>query len=421
MGTVDRRQFLSGTLGAGAIAGAAHLGLPKHPGVVASASRTPGSGARPSTRVAPGPFVLCTLSGGNDGLNTVVPYMNRDYLNLRGDLAIPADQVLHLGTVDGEPFGLHPALTGLYSLWQAGQVAIILGVEYPDPNFSHFVSMDIWQTADLSGDGAAGWLGRWLDVTGSDPLRALSVGPTLPTSFVGNIQQASTLNDSTQGGSQMPGQGSLFLTVYKKLMSPYHGAVPLSTAVGKSGLNLLTVGAAADSALGKESPPVSSRSSGDIGNQLDIIAELIEYGLPTKAYGVGWGSFDTHSDQLDQHAALLSQLDAGVQAFMSGFPTPVAGKNPVLMMHSEFGRRPNANGSAGTDHSSASVVIVVGPGVKGGFYGAQPSFSKLDEYGNLKYTTDFRAIYATILEEVLEYAPSSHILGKTFKPIPFLN
>jgi uncharacterized protein (DUF1501 family) len=367
--------------------------------------------------------VLCTLSGGNDGLNTVVPYENRDYLRLRGELAIPADQVLPLKTVDGEPLGFHPALTGLYSLWQAGQVAIILGVEYPDPNFSHFVSMDIWQTADLSGDAAAGWLGRWLDATGSDPLRALSVGPTLPAAFVGNKQQASTLNDSTQGGSQMPGQSPLFLTVYKKLMSPYHGAVPLSNAVGSSGVNLLAVGAAADAALGKESVPgnPSQRGSGDIGNQLDIVAELIEYGLPTKAYGVGWGSFDTHSDQLNQHGALLSQLDDAVQNFMGVFPTPVAGKNPVLMMHSEFGRRPNANGSAGTDHSSASVVIVVGPGVKGGFYGAQPSFSKLDEYGNLKYTTDFRKIYATILEDVLGYAPASRILGGAFKPVPFLS
>jgi uncharacterized protein (DUF1501 family) len=432
MGTLDRRQFLSRTLGAGAVASAAHLRLPRLGDDPAASAATTRSalehgrlqrGVRGTSSVAPGPFVLCTLSGGNDGLNTVVPYADSNYLALRGDLAIPADQVLALGTVDGTELGFHPSLTGLYSLFEAGQVAVILGVEYPDPNYSHFLSMDIWQTAELSGDGTAGWIGRWLDATGTDPLRALSVGPTLPTAFVGQRQQASTLNDSTSGNSQVPGQNPQFISSYAKLMTPYTGALVLSNAVASAGSNLLTVGNAAETALNAESVPtnVSGRNAGDIGNQFDIVAELIEYGLPTQAYGVSWGSFDTHSDQLQTHASLLSQLDAAVQNFMGVFPTPVAGKNPVVMMHSEFGRRPNANGSAGTDHSSASVVIVVGPGVKGGFYGAQPSLAKLDPYGNLVYTTDFRTIYATILEEVLDYGSASTVLGGNFTPIPFLN
>jgi uncharacterized protein (DUF1501 family) len=366
--------------------------------------------------------VLCTLSGGNDGLNTVVPYADSSYLSLRGDIAIPADQVLTLGTVDGTELGFHPALTGLHSLFQAGQVAVILGVEYPDPNYSHFQSMDIWETADPTGDTVAGWIGQWLDATGSDPLRALSVGPILPTSFVGARQQASTLSDSTTGSSQMPGQDQLFLTVYKKLMTPYDGAVALDNAVASAGTNLLTVGAAAEAALDAESvpPSVTNRDAADIGNQLDIVAELIESGLPTKAYAVGWGSFDTHSDQLNTHAQLLSNLDAAVQNFMGVFSTPVAGKNPVMLIHSEFGRVPQANASQGTDHSSASVVLVVGPGVRGGFYGAQPSLTKLDSFGNMLYTVDFRRIYATILEEVLGYGSAAGILGRTFAPMPFL-
>jgi len=423
MGTLNRRQFLSTSLGAGAVAGAAHIGLARHLGESGSATSHAARSLTPRTSgVAPGPFVLCTLSGGNDGLNTVVPYADSRYFALRGDLAVPADQVLRIGNFDGTDLGFHPALTGLYSLFEAGQVAVILGVEYPDPNYSHFQSMDIWLTADLSGDPAAGWIGRWLDATGSDPLRALSVGPTLPMSFVGNVQQASTLNDSTSGGSQMPGNGGFFLTVYKKLMAPYGGELPLRKLVGEAGKNLLTVGAAAESALDAESvpPSLSDRDSGDIGTQLDIVAELIEHGLPTQAYGVGLGSFDTHSAQWDTHYNLLSNLDAAVQNFMGVFPTPVAGKNPVLMLHSEFGRRPNANGSAGTDHGSSSVVFVVGPGVKGGFYGAQPSLSKFDEYGNLEVTTDFRSIYATILEEVLDVS-APKILGGTFNPIQFLN
>lgn len=425
METLDRRQFLSGAAGVGAAAGALHLRIPRHPKMPARAASIAGATRQASgmtTSVSAGPLVLCILTGGNDGLNTVVPYESGDYRRLRGQIAIPGDQVLPLGEHDGEALGFHPSLTGMYELFQAGQVAVILGVEYPDPNYSHFVSMDIWQTAQLSGDLASGWVGRWLDHTGTDPFRALSVGAILPAAFVGDEQQASTLNDSTSGNSQMPGQDPQFLNIYKNLMRPYGGELELSRDVGAAGLDLLTIGAAADRALTKESvpPSVTSRGSGDIGNQLDIVAELIEYGLPTKAYAVGWNGFDTHADQLDTHAGLLSQLDAAVQNFMAVFPTPVKGKNPVLLIHSEFGRRPNANGSAGTDHGSAGVVFVVGPGVKGGFYGSQPSLSRFDPYGNLIWSTDFRRIYATILDQVLD-GPTARILGGSFKPLEFLN
>ncbi len=220
----------------------------------------------------------------------------------------------------------------------------------------------------------------------------------------------------------MPGQDPLFLNIYKGVMNPYGGELHLSREVGTAGLDLLTIGAAADAALSKESAPpsVTDRGSGDIGNQLDLVAELIEYGLPTKAYGVGWNGFDTHSDQLNTHAGLLSQLDAAVQNFMGVFPTPVKGKNPVLVVHSEFGRRPNANGSGGTDHGSAGVVFVVGPSVKGGFYGNQPSLSRFDPYGNLIWSTDFRSVYATILDHVLD-GPTARILGGSFRAVPFLN
>jgi uncharacterized protein (DUF1501 family) len=424
MATLDRRQFLSRSLGAGTVAGAAHVGLVRHAQFVASpSSPTDRSQRSKLAGVEAGPFVLCTLSGGNDGLNTVVPYVDSNYLRLRGDLAIPADQVLPLGSVDGQELGFHPSLTGLHSLFLADKVAVVLGVEYPDPNYSHFQSMDIWQTADTTGTATAGWIGQWLDATGTDPLRAIGIGAVLPASFVGSHQQASSLSDSATGSSQLPDPDPLFLKVYKKLMTPYAGAVALSNAVASSGTNLLAVGTAAGAALNAEPlpPSLTRRDSGDIGNQLDIVAALIEYGMPTKAYAVGWGSFDTHVDQLDTHAELLSDLDAAVQNFMGVFPTPEVGKNPVLMIHSEFGRRPEANASEGTDHSSASVALVVGPGVKGGFYGAQPSLAKLDALGNLIYTTDFRRMYATILEEVLGYGHASRILGATFAPLPFLN
>lgn len=416
---LSRRGFLAGSLGATAAAGTAlkvrHIRLP------ARADSSTRSATRQNTSIAAGPLVLCTLYGGNDGLNTVVPYEESAYRKLRHALAITREEALPLGDLDGIALGLHPSLTGMQALWNAGQLAIILGVEYPNPNYSHFESMDIWQTADLSGEAGSGWLGRWLDATGTDPMRALSVGSQVPIAFAGNVQQAGTLADSTNGSAQLPYGSGPFTSAYKELIRVKKKGAPIANLIARDGTNLLRVGNAAANGLDKESPPpgVTGRYAGDIGNQLDVVAELIEYGLPTKAYGVSFASFDTHSDQAGTHANLLSQLDAAVQNFCGAFPTAEAGKNPVLVIYSEFGRRPEVNASAGTDHSSSSVVFVVGPSVKGGFYGAMPSLTKLDEYGNFLVTTDFRRVYATVLERVLGIDNKS-ILGKSFHTIDFI-
>ena len=367
-------------------------------------------------------LVLCTLYGGNDGLNTVVPYESSAYRKLRGSIAIPRDQVQPLEPrVDGVALGLHPSLVGLKSLWDAGQVAIILGVGYPNPSFSHFQSMEIMQTADPSGDSASGWIGRWLDVTGSDPLRALSVGPNLPQVFAGTREQASTLSDSTDPGSQQPSGDPHFISSYSELEHVVRGEPALEAAVARSGRNLLEVGARAAAALTREKPPkaISPNDSGDIGNQLDVVAELIAAGLPTRAYGVSFSSFDTHSGQLDFQGNLLSQLDAAVQNFMGGFPAVTRGLSPVIVMYSEFGRRAEANASGGTDHGSANNVIVVGPSVKGGFYGALPSLTRLDDTGNLRHTVDIRRVYATLLADVMGVDPK-HLVGARFAPMPWL-
>jgi uncharacterized protein (DUF1501 family) len=412
--TLDRRRFLTGVLGGGAAAG-----LVRFSGLSSLLSMAEASAATVPTK---GPLVLCTLYGGNDGLNTVIPYESAIYRDWRGALAIPGDQVLPIGDDGNGHLGFHPSLTGLYALWKAGKVAVISGVEYPHPNFSHFASQAIWQSAQLSGDPGTGWLGRWLDGTGSDPFRALSVGPTLPPALVGAKQQASSVVDSTSPGAQLPGQNPAFSAAYRQLMSTYIGEPALEAGQATSGTNLMTVGSKAAAALTKEHPPaaVPNTNPGDIGNQLDIVAELIAYGLPTSVYSVSFSSFDTHSDQANTHAGLLSSLDAAVQSFMSAFPTPRPGKSPVIVIYSEFGRTPRANASGGTDHSSASVVLVVGPGVKGGFYGATPSFTRLDPYGNLIYTTDFRKIYATVLGHVLDMDKPASVLGGSFRPIDFL-
>jgi uncharacterized protein (DUF1501 family) len=412
--TINRRQFLTGVLGGGAAAG-----LVRFSGMDSLLSMAEASA---STVPKNGPFVLVTLTGGNDGLNTVIPYNSGTYYDWRGELAIPADQVLHLGSDGAHDFGFHPSLSALASLWKQGKVAIINGVEYPNPNFSHFQSTYIWQTAQLTGDPSTGWLGRWLDITGDDPFRALSIGPNLPPALVGAKQQACSLVDSTQPGAQLPGQNPQFSSAYRQLMSTFPGEVEIQAEQAISGKNLMTVGSRAAAALSHEQPPnvTSGRDAGDIGNQLDIVAELIKYGLPTSVYSVDWGGFDTHSAQADNHAGLLSSLDAAIESFMSVFPTAAPGKSPVLVIYSEFGRTTRVNASAGTDHSSASVVLVVGPGVKGGFYGATPSFTHLDVYGNLIYTTDFRGVYATVLERVLDIESTGYVLGGSFRPIDFV-
>jgi uncharacterized protein (DUF1501 family) len=195
----------------------------------------------------------------------------------------------------------------------------------------------------------------------------------------------------------------------------------LEAAVARAGTDLLLVGARAASALASQQPPpnVNPNGSGDIGNQFDIIAELIKAHLPTEAYGVSFGSFDTHMDQLNTQATLLSQLDAAVQNFMADFPSGWSGRSPVIVIYSEFGRRAQANASGGTDHGSASNVIVVGPSVKGGFYSELPSLTRLDETDNLVHTVDFRRVYATVLADVMGVDPKS-FLGANFAPIPFL-
>ncbi len=411
---LDRRQFLTGVLGGGVA-----TGLVRFTGLGSLLSMAEASA---STVPRNGPFVLCTLYGGNDGLNTVIPYESGIYRDWRLELAIPGEQVLPLGRDESGHLGFHPSLAGLHALWKAGKVAVISGVEYPKPNFSHFASQTIWQTARLSAGPDAGWLGRWLDMTGADPFRALSVGPTLPPALVGYKQQASSVVDSTSAGAQLPGQNPAFSGAYKQLMSTFPGEPALQAGQANSGRNLMRVGSKAAAALSKEQPPAAPPGSdpGDIGTQLDIVAELISYGLPTSVYSVSWASFDTHSNQANTHAGMLASLDAAITAFMSVFPTVVPGKSPVIVICSEFGRTPRVNASGGTDHSSASVVLAVGPAVKGGFYGATPSFTRLDRYGNLIFTTDFRRVYATVLERALGIESPGSVLGGSFHPIEFL-
>ncbi|MHB1536476.1 MAG: DUF1501 domain-containing protein [Acidimicrobiales bacterium] len=403
-----RRRFL---IGAGAAAGAALAGGALAGGVWTSGATAPAS-ARRGPGGAGGPLVLVALYGGNDGLNTVIPIDDPAYHAARPTLGYTAEQVLPLS----EGLALNGQLKGFKSLWDAGQLAIVRGVGYPNPSLSHFESMDIWQTANPTDGVGSGWLGRWLDATGNDPLRALSVGATLPPDLRGERSAASAI---TGGTVRLPG-GAKVVTAVSRLVAPGTDRGPLAAQVASSGSDLLQVRqdldqlhlvraapAPATGHTGGPAPgaPVSAQSN-DLAGQLALVASLIRSGAPTKVYQVSLASFDTHASEKSAHERMLGELDHAVSSFFASLHGTPHGGGTVLATFSEFGRRPVQNASGGTDHGAAAPLFIAGPGVRGGkFYGEEPSLTALDANGNLRYNVDFRSVYATLLERVVGVDP----------------
>lgn len=407
---IKRREFLGGALALGA-AGAFGGQLGSLLGSSAGAAITPTVASSDRT------LVICTLYGGNDGLNTVVPYEDPIYYSIRSNIALAPDTLHDLGG----GLGLHPALRSLAALWDAGQVAIVRGVGYPDQSLSHFQAMSIWQSASPSGDVASGWLGRWLDKTKGGPLQACSVGPTVPPVVAGEVRQASAVQDSTSGSSQLPDAPRELLRAFRELQRSRPGRTPIENAIADSGVEMLET--SRDFAMALDTEPMPSLpsgvDSGDIGTQLDIVSSLIRADLPTQVYSVSQSDYDTHSGELEGQAPLLAQLDAAIGSFFSSLAGHPKGAGTTLVIYTEFGRRVDSNGSGGTDHGTANDVYVIGPSVAGGFYGDQPSLSSLDENGNLIYNIDFRSVYATVLEHVIG-VDSKPFLGRNFPLLGFI-
>ena len=415
---ITRRQFVLGGLGAG-VAGAAGLGLSRQPAPprTASPGMSPTIGT-PAT-AAGGILVLLTLYGGNDGLNTVIPYENGSYLGGRATLGYQPEQVLPLG--DG--LGLHPNLTQMKRLWDAERLAIVRGVGYPNPDRSHFRSMDIWQSAVPDDQVVTGWVGRWLDATGNDPLRAVSVGGSLPRIFGGDKAAGAAV---PVGELALPGSPAV-RGAFAAVSRPSPGASPLAARVSQSGKDLLAVDDALAHLLAgqpENGDAAGSTSLEGTGGpnallpQLQLVARLVKAGSPTRVYGVSLGGFDTHANEKETHARLLGDVDEAVGAFFTSLEGSPQGARVVLVAYSEFGRRVAVNGSNGTDHGTAAPMFVAGAPVKGGFYGDEPSLTNLDN-GDLKFTTDFRSVYATLLEELIGVEAKA-ALGRPFTPVPFL-
>ena len=384
-----------------------------------AAARADSPNATPGDRI----LVLVQLAGGNDGLNTVIPFQDGVYHDARPTLR--QDQgVLTLNN----QLGLHPNLKGLKASWDAGQLAIVQGVGYPNPNLSHFASMAIWETASVQGGIGDGWLGRYLnylDKVGESPNHALegvSTGSLVPpelrsTAPVTALQSLRTfrLQPVNDHGTQVDAENPLmkFYGAFKGTGPAPFGA--LFDATLSEALQASHALQATDASYqAKATYPVNS----PIASSLKLVAETIASGLGVRVAHVTLGGFDNHAREKPVHDKLLLDLDKAVTAFMQDLQGHGLGDKVLVMTWSEFGRRVKENGSAGTDHGTAAPMFLLGSAVKGGLYGEQPSLNTLDS-GNLKFTTDFRSVYASVLQGYLN-APASDLLGGTWEILPLL-
>lgn len=368
-------------------------------------------------------LVVVTLAGGNDGLNTVVPYADGAYHDARPELAYKPEDVIKLD----DQFGLNPSMTGFEQLWKSKNLAIVHGVGYPQPDRSHFRSMDIWHTATPDGPSPSGWLGRWLDHSPDDPLRALNVGNGLPLLALGEKRASASLVRESWMGKPVYQPFMANITSAAEGDSPSMAAVRESLAATKNvALQLegpyktIDERRKAENQMrkeakerGEELPP---KAGGHLGKQLEQVAEFIIAGLPTQAYICEVGGFDTHASERGTHERLLKDVDEAVTALMER--TANAPVSPVVMVYSEFGRRVRANASQGTDHGTAAPVFLIGETVRGGYYGEPPSLTDLDR-GDLKYHIDFRDVYGELVSGVLGADPTP-VVGANRSTVGFL-
>ena len=377
-----------------------------------------GIGAAPATGKT---LVIVQLSGGNDGLNTVVPHRNDIYYRERPTLAIPRDKVL---TVNDE-IGFNPALESLKSLYDDGLVTVINNVGYPNPDRSHFRSMDIWQTASASDQYLpTGWVGRYLDANCAgttptcQPHRAIEVDDTLSLALKGSTINGLAMLNPQKLYSQT--QNGLVKGLANASHADAHGNVAY---LYKTLAETVSSAAYVYDKSARTARPVSAASrtypANELGNRLKTVSELIQSGVSTSVYYISISGFDTHINQPGQQERLLRQYADAVKAFMGEMKATNRQNDVLLMTFSGFGRRVKQNASNGTDHGTANNVFLIGRGLTlGKVFNEAPNLTDLDE-GDLKYTVDFRNIYATLLRNWLK-ADDVAILGQKFETLGFV-
>ncbi|MBI3117360.1 MAG: DUF1501 domain-containing protein [Candidatus Hydrogenedentes bacterium] len=359
-------------------------------------------------------LVVVQLGGGNDGLNTVVPYNNDTYYRLRPALGL-RDRLL---TINDE-LALNPSLTPLMRLYDDAKVSIIEGVGYPNPDRSHFRSMEIWHTATGSDEfEGRGWLGRYFDNTCSGSARphaGVAIGNERPQAFEGERGFGIATDNPARFGwiaGNGPDNEAAFNQLNREATSDSHTLDFLRHTTTNAVLSSKEVQQAAE--RGKVGPVAHGRTF----NQLDVVAGLIRGGLQTRIYYVSTSGFDTHANQLGQQDRLLGQFAEAVARFQDQLEKDGAADRVLTLVFSEFGRRVHENASGGTDHGTAAPMFLVGRNVKAGIHGSPPDLDNLDE-GDLRHTVDFRSVYASVLEQWLA-ADAQKILLQKFDTLPLI-
>ncbi len=370
-------------------------------------------------------LVVVQLGGGNDGLNTVVPYGLRDYYNARPQLAVPEADVIRFADGRADGLGLHPSLKGLMDLYQDGKLAIYQGVGYPNPNRSHFKSMDIWHTANPRGEGqGSGWIGRYFDnACGGEPEPNLcvSIGPTAPLATQGQTVQPIAFDDANLFQWSGAGLHPDLAAEYERLnRAGVPDGVDPEAPAGFLMRTALDAQVSSDKIRDATASPTRVNYPGSaLGRSLKMVAQMIRHGLGTRVYYTDMGGFDTHAGQSYRHAALLKQFADAIKAFYTDLEQQGDADRVLVMTFSEFGRRVKQNASAGTDHGTAAPMFIVGSGIQAGVHGAHPSLSRLDDNGDLTYGIDFRSVYASLIDQWMG-ADAQAVLGERFAPVPLL-
>ena len=381
-------------------------------------------------------LVVVQLAGGNDGLNTLVPYADDAYHRARPRLAKKEKDLIRIN----DHVGLNSSLPFLGAMFKEGNLGIVQGVGYPNPNRSHFVSTSIWETADPANRSATGWLGRYFDnaCEGADPTVGISFNKTQPESFGARKNPGVCLNTPElyrwiHGGGQQAQAEEFFANLNQPHATPpeeeepVEGASIAMSAGGRTGgisgetnlafLERVALDARVSSAkileLAAKHKTKVRYDGTPIARNLNLVSRMIAGGMPTRVYYVSHGGFDTHNQQVNSHDRLLGQLDAALKSFFSDLKDQGNDKRVVLMTFSEFGRRVAENASTGTDHGKASCLFVAGPAVKGGLFGSHPSLTELDA-GDIRHTVDFRSVYGSLLTDWLRAPDMKPILGSQY-------
>ncbi len=367
-------------------------------------------------------LVVIELNGGNDGLNTLVPYNNGLYYDNRPGIGIPQQDVL---PIDGE-FGFNPNMAEVKTLWDRGELAVIKGIGYPQPNRSHFRSRDIWYTAEPTSIGTQGWLGaalRDLDAKGENVLTGVNFGRGLPRAFVckgvpvasvGNLETYGLLPDIDDENVRLQALDAL-----GRMYGPAGGRDIVSQALSENGAQALLGADILRTAPERYSSSVEYADT-PIARSLKGAAQVMSAGLGTRVLYAQHGSFDTHSNELQSHAKLWQDVSAAIGDFTDDLKEQGLWQDTLVLVWSEFGRRVHDNGT-GCDHGSGGVAFALGGAVQGGQYGQYPSLREADlSEGDLAYTTDFRSTYATILDRWLGLDPNPVVHGQ-FEQFDFIS